>query len=90
MILFNSKLLHIEEGEVSIVLTFNADNNCGIGNKKIDISKYDNPKILISGAALSTDYNYTVSAFFNKANNTIYASRYGKAGTILVKYFVLH
>lgn len=86
----NSKLLHIEEGEVSIVLTFNSDNNCGIGNKKIDISKYDNPKVLISGAALSTDYNYTVSASFDKGSTTVYASRYGKAGTILVKYFIVY
>ena len=86
----NSKLLHIEEGEVSIVLTFNSDNNCGIGNKKIDISKYNNPKVLISGAALSTDYNYTVSAFFDKGSTTVYASRYGKAGTILVKYFIVY
>lgn len=86
----NGKLLHIEEGEVLITLTYNAENNYGIGNKIIDISQYDNPKVLISGAVLSTDYNYTVSAFYDKSRKTIYASRYGKAGTILVKYFIIY
>lgn len=87
----NGKLLKIVEDEVNITLTYNSDNNCSNGNAKIDLSKYNRPRVIISGATLATDHNYVVPAFFDKGNSTIYASRYGnKTGTILVKYFILY
>lgn len=89
--LYNGKLLKIVEDEVNITLTYNSDNNCSNGNAKIDLSKYNRPRVIISGATLATDHNYVVPAFFDKGNSTIYASRYGnKTGTILVKYFILY